>query len=84
MTQLMTLEQIVTQFPNQWVLIGNPELKNPSINGTIMQRLIQGIVLLASKDKRELAYQSKDIVHNYEETACVYTGEVAQNRIFLL
>ncbi len=80
----MTTEQIIAQFPNQWVLIGNPEMKNPSSNSTIMQRLIQGIVLLASKDKRELAYQSKDVVQNYDETACVFTGEIAQNRIFLL
>lgn len=82
--EILNIEQIKTIYPNQWVLIGNPELRNPETNGSFLSRLVQGIVLLANKDKRELAYQSKGLTKNYNETICIYTGEVAQNRIFLL
>ena len=81
---LLTIDEILNQYPNQWVLIGNPEMKKPNSNGTLITRLIKGVVLLASKDKRELAFRAKEIVRDYEETACLFTGEVAKNRVFLL
>jgi hypothetical protein len=82
--QVMTIEQIKMQYPDQWVLIGNPELRNPETNGLILNRFIRGTVLLANKDKRALAYQAKEVVAGYEETACIFTGEIARKRIFLL
>ena len=82
--EILTVEQIKTNYPNQWVLVGNPKLKNPEVNGSFINRLINGIVLLSNKDKRELAYQSKNVIQGYDETICIYTDEVAQNRIFLL
>lgn len=82
--QTLTVEQIKTAYPEQWVLIGNPEVRNPETNGTLVNRLVQGVVLLANKDKRELAYQSREVVGGYNETACIFTGEVPKNRIFLL
>ena len=80
----LPLEDIKKMYPDQWVLIGNPILRNPKSNGAIINRLVSGIVLLASKDKRELAYKAKDLVKDYNETACIYTGEIPKNRIFLL
>ncbi len=82
--ETLTMEEIKATYPNQWVLIGNPELRNPTTNGSFIHRLISGVVLLSNKDKRELAYQAKQVVASYDETICIYTGEVAQNRIFLL
>lgn len=82
--EVLTVEQIKSQYPSQWVLIANPELRNPKTNGSFLNRLIKGTVLLANKDKRELAYQSKNVVRGYDETICIYTGEIPQNRIFLL
>ncbi|MDZ7881322.1 MAG: hypothetical protein U5L45_26905 [Saprospiraceae bacterium] len=82
--QALSVEDIIKMYPNQWVLLGNPILRNPQSNGSILNRLITGIVLLAGKDKRELAYKAKDFVDDYEETACIYTGEIAKNRIYLL
>jgi hypothetical protein len=58
--------------------VGDPELKNPETNGSFINRLIRGMVLLANKDKRELAYDSKSLVGLYNETICIYTGEVAR------
>ena len=84
MQEILTVEEIKAKYPNQWVLVGNPELRNPETNGSFIHRLISGMVLLANKDKRELAYDAKSLVGLYKETICIYTGEVASNRIFLL
>jgi hypothetical protein len=81
---LLTVDEIVSQYPNQWVLLGNPEMKTPNSNGTLMNRLLRGVVILASKDKRELAFRAKDIVTKYDETACLFTGETPKKRVFLL
>lgn len=80
----LTIDEIKALYPDQWVLVCNPELRNPEVNSSFLNRLVKGIVLLANKDKRELAYQSREVTSNYNETICIYTGEVAQNRIFLL
>lgn len=80
----LTIEEIKAQYPDQWVLVGNPELDNPNTLGSIVSKLVRGIVLFASKDKRELAYSAKDFKGDVQRTACIYTGEIAQNRIFLL
>jgi hypothetical protein len=82
--QQMTVEQIRATYPDQWILVGNPELKDPEINGSIVSKLLGGIVLFASKDKREIAYQSASLRQQVDSTVCVYTGEIPKNRLFLL
>ena len=82
--EVQNLAQIKANYPNQWVLIGDPELRNPETNASFHSRLIQGVVLLYNKDKRELAYDSKRLAVTYNETICIYTGEIPQNRVFLL
>jgi hypothetical protein len=84
MQPILTIDEIKAQYPDQWVLVGNPELTDPNILGSIISKLIRGVVLLASKDKRELAYRAKEFKTAVERTACIYTGEIPQNRIFLL
>ena len=79
---ILTIEQIKIDYPNQWVLIGNPELREPEINGSIFSKLIRGIVLFASKDKREIGYKAQEVSANVEKTACIYTGEIAQNKLW--
>ena len=61
MQQMLNIEEIRSQYPNEWVLIGNPLLKNPEIQASIISQLISGIVLFHSKDKRELAYKAREI-----------------------
>lgn len=82
--EILTIDQIKAQYPDQWVLIGNPELDDPNTLGSIVSKLVRGLVLFASKDKRELAYRAKDFTKDVQRTACIYTGEIAQNRVFLL
>lgn len=82
--QTLPIEQIKKQYPDQWILIGNPELSEPEVNGSILSKLISGIVLFASKDKREIAYKAADLKKGVDKTACIYTGEIPKNRLFLL
>ena len=82
--EVLTIAEIKAQYPDQWVLVGNPQLTDPTISGSIVNKLVKGLVLYASKDKRELAYRAKDFREQVERTACIYTGEIPQNRKFLL
>jgi hypothetical protein len=82
--EVMTLHQIKIAHPDQWVLIGNPELDNDTTLGSIVSKLLRGVVLLAGKDKREIAYKAKDVKGGYNRTAFIYTGEIPQNRRYLL
>ncbi len=84
MNTVLTMAQIREAYPDQWVLVGNPELDDPNTLGSIVSKLLRGVVLLASKDKREIGYRAKDVKAGFERTACVYTGEIPQNRLFLL
>jgi len=80
----LTIDEIKARYPDQWVLLANPVLKVPSVNDILANRLVKAIVLLASKDKRELAYRAKEVVAGYQDTALLYTGEAAKKRYFLL
>ncbi len=82
--EVITIEQIRTIYPDQWVLVGNPKLSEPEINGSIVSKLVSGIVLFASKDKRELAYKASEARKNIDFTTCIFTGEIAKNKLFLL
>jgi hypothetical protein len=80
----MTIDEMREVYPDQWILVGNPELKNPDINGSIVSKLMSGTVLFASKDKRELAYKANEVRKDIGFTTCIYTGEIPKNRLFLL
>lgn len=83
-SEVLTIAEIKAQYPDQWVLVGNPVLKDLDILEAIINKLISGIVLFASKDKREIAYKAKDLRQGYDGITCVYTGELPQNRRWLL
>ncbi len=62
-----------------------PNLNEPEINGSIISKLLSGIVLYASKDKREIGFKAKDVKSPMvNETVCIFTGEIPKNRLFLL
>ncbi len=83
-SKVLSFETIRKLYPDQWVLIGNPELDDPNTLGSIVSKLVSGVVLLASKDKREIGYKAKHVRQNYKSVTCVYTGEIPQNRKWLL
>ena len=80
----LSIEQIKKQYPEQWVLVGDPKLNDSEANAAIVSQLMSGVVLYASKDKRELAHKTKDLRKGYDLTVCVYTGEIPRKRLFLL
>ena len=82
--EAQTLDQIKANYPDQWVLIGNPELTNQNVMGSVINQLTKGVVLLASKDKREIGYRTKEVRQGYDSVTCVYTGEIPKNRKWLL
>ena len=80
--KILSFDDMKRLFPDEWVLIGNPKLRNPEINEAIVHKIISGVVLLHSKDKREIGYKAKDVKQGYERFACVFTGEPPCNRRF--
>ena len=82
--EVLSFESIRTLYPDQWVLIGDPILDDTSPLGSIASKLMSGVVLLAGKDKREIAYKAKEVRKDYESVTCVYTGAIPQNRKWLL
>ena len=82
--EILTIGQIKEKYPDSWVLVGNPELTDPNILGSVVSKLIRGVVLLSSKDKREIGYRAKDVKDGYETITCIYTGEIPKNRKWLL
>ncbi len=76
---ILSMEQIKALFPNEWVLLGNPEYQN--------MKILKGIVILHNKDKRELAYEAREKNawrYIYESATTIYTGEFPKNRRFWL
>jgi hypothetical protein len=82
--EVLTISEIRKLYPDQWVLVGNPELDDPNTLGSIVSKLVSGVVLLAGKDKREIAYKTKDVRKGYDSVTCVYTGSFPKNRKWLL
>ncbi len=82
--EILTLDQIKFQYPNEWILVGNPDLGDPYKTGSVLSKLVSGLVLYHSKDKREIAYKAKELTADVERFACIYTGEIPKNRRFWL
>ena len=82
--EILTIDQIKNQYPDEWILVGNPQMREDNFVGPIIRKIISGIVLYHSKDKRELGYKAADIAQTVDETACIFTGEIPKNRKFWL
>ncbi len=80
----MTLEQMRATYPDEWVLVGNPLLDNPELQASIISRLISGVVLYHSKDKRELANNAQEIKNTVDSVTLIYTGIIPKGRRFWL
>jgi hypothetical protein len=68
----IAFEELKRLFPNEWVLLGNPEMKNTSILG--------GIVLYHSKDKKEVCYIGRDKTAGYSTVTIAFAGDLKQQR----
>ena len=81
---VLTIEEIKVQYPNQWVLIGDPVLSEASSAVTVLERLINGFVLATNESKQALAKQAKELRKGFTSVACIYTGKFPENRKWLL
>ena len=81
--EILTIQEIKAQYPEQWVLVGNPVL-NEDFVGSVISKLLTGVVLFGSRDRREIAYKAKDLRKGFESVTCIYTGEAPRNRRYLL
>ena len=82
--EVLTKNEIKAQYPDQWVLVGNPMLTDPSILGSILSKLLSGVVLLATKDRREIGYRGREVRQGYNSVTIIFTGEIPKNRKWLL
>ncbi len=51
----ISLDKMKARYPDEWLLVGNADLGGEEAVGTIIRRLVSGIVLYHSKDKLEVA-----------------------------
>jgi hypothetical protein len=74
--EVLTIKEIRLAYPNEWVLLGNPELKGATV--------LAGSVVFHSKDKREIAYSTINWRERFESAITVFTGEMPKNKRFWL
>ncbi len=80
----LTIEQIKVQYPNSWVLVGDPQMREDHFVGAVIDMILSAVPIYHSKDKREIAYNIKKLKNGYQKTACIFTGEMPKNRKFWL
>ena len=66
------IDELKKIYPDEWILLGNPEIKNTNVLG--------GIVLYHSKDKKEVCYIGRDKTANYDTVTIAYAGNLKQHR----
>jgi hypothetical protein len=74
--EVLTFNEIRLAYPDEWVLLGNPELKGATV--------LAGSVVFHSKDKREIAYSTINWRERFESAITVFTGEMPKNKKFWL
>ena len=72
----LSIEEIKKQFPDEWVLLGNPI--------TFGAKVLSGFVVFHSKDKREIAYSQINWREQFQSAITIFTGQKPKNRKFWL
>jgi hypothetical protein len=65
---VVNISEIKNLFPDEWVLLGNPQNDTNGID------VLSGIPLYHSKDKKEVCYIGRDKTEGYEKITLIYTG----------
>jgi hypothetical protein len=68
----VAFDELKKLYPDEWVLLGDPEMKNTSVLG--------GIVLYHSKDKKEVCYIGRDKTADYSTVTIAFAGDLKQHR----
>jgi hypothetical protein len=80
----ISFEEMKNQYPDEWVLVGNPELAESNQVGSVVSKLTRGVLLFHSKDKREVAKRAGLVRQGFDKTACVFTGDLPRHQKFWL
>jgi len=75
MEQVMPIDEIKSLYPNEWVLLGNPVLGE---NGV---KVISGIPIYHSADKKEVCYLGRDKTGGFAKIKLIYTGTIKHQRV---
>lgn len=70
-----SIDEIKSLFPDEWVLIGNPEMDESELH------VLSGIPVLHSKDKKEVCYLGKSKTRNFKTITLFYTGAFKPARV---
>jgi hypothetical protein len=62
------INKIKQQYPDEWVLLGNPTWDSYHLE------VLSGIPLYHSADKREVYYLGKPLTADYDKITLIYTG----------
>jgi hypothetical protein len=68
----VAFDEIKKMYPDEWVLLGNPKMKDTSVLG--------GVVLYHSKDKKEVCYIGRDKTADFSTVTITYSGNLKQHR----
>ncbi len=68
MTQPLPIATIKSQYPDEWVLLGNPVMDEDRLD------VVAGVPLFHSKDKKEVCYIGRDKTADFAKITLVYTG----------
>jgi hypothetical protein len=78
------IQEICSSYPDQWVLVGNPKMRDDHFTGSVAEQVLSGFVVFNSKDKREIALRMKELKKDFTKTACFYTGNILVGKRFWL
>ncbi len=67
--QVLTIDEIKAQYPDQWVLVGNP------VMDVEQQQVLAGLPVFYSKSKKEVCYLGAELVKNFDSTILLFTGQ---------
>ncbi len=68
----IAFNELKKQYPDEWVLLGNPEMENTTVLG--------GIVLYHSKDKKEVCYIGRDKTADFATVTIAFAGDPKPHR----
>ncbi len=68
----MAFDKLKEMYPDEWVLLGNPEMENTSVLG--------GTLLYHSKDKKEVCYIGRDKTVDFDTVTIAFAGDIKQHR----
>jgi hypothetical protein len=71
-TNYVGLDELKKIYPDEWILLGNPKMKDTSVLG--------GVVLFHSKDKKEVCYIGRDKTADFETVTITFAGDLKQHR----